>query len=259
MIRHTDAVTLRQRAQPLDGDGRQRLAEEVACYRWYHTLELGDGVVTAGMFDHRPAIDRYLLPRDLTGMRCLDVGTMDGFWAFEMERRGAAEVIAADVGSADDLDWPPLWREMVTPTLDDTKAARFGIAHSALGSSVTRIERSVYELDSDLGAFDLVFCGDLLVHLKDPITAVQRMRLVCRSAVIVCNPVTRPRIWRQRPLAEFDGIDDFRWWLLSEPALERMVRAAGFARVERGRPFKLPARAGGKWKGRRAIVRGFVD
>jgi hypothetical protein len=50
------------------------LAGEVARYVWYHTLELPGGVVTEGMFDHRPAVDRYLLPKDLSGMRCLDVG-----------------------------------------------------------------------------------------------------------------------------------------------------------------------------------------
>ena len=85
---------------------REALLSDVARYGWYHTLELGEGVVTPGMFDHRQAVDRYMIPADLTGMRCLDVGTMDGFWAFEMERRGASEVIAADLGAVDDLDWP---------------------------------------------------------------------------------------------------------------------------------------------------------
>jgi tRNA (mo5U34)-methyltransferase len=235
------------------------LAGEVARHVWYHTLELPGGVVTEGMFDHRPAVDRYLLPKDLSGMRCLDVGTMDGFWAFEMERRGAAEVIAADVGEVDDLDWPPLWRERVETTLDETKAARFELVRSALGSSVQRIERSVYALDSDLGAFDLIFCGDLLVHLKDPVRAIERMRLVCRGSTIICNPTKRfrQRLGR-RAIAEFDGIDEFQWWMLSEAALERMMVAVGFARVQLGPSFELPARAGGRWKGLRAIARGFV-
>ena len=48
------------------------LAAEVARYPWYHTLELGDGVVTDAMFDHRPVLDRYPVPEDLTGRRCLD-------------------------------------------------------------------------------------------------------------------------------------------------------------------------------------------
>lgn len=238
---------------------REELAREVADYHWYHTLELAPGLVTAGMFDHRGAVDRYLIPPDLTGMRCLDVGTMDGFWAFEMERRGAEEVVAADLGRVSDLDWPPRWRERVAPTLDETKSLRFDLAHRALGSGVRRIERSIYQLDRDLGEFDLVFCGDLLVHLKDPVTALERLRLVCRGATIVCNPVKRFPLARRRALAEFDGIDEFRWWLLSEASIERMMLALGFTKVETGRRFKLPARGPGSWKGLRCVVRGQVD
>jgi tRNA (mo5U34)-methyltransferase len=235
------------------------LTREAARYAWYHTIDLGNGVVTEGMFDHRPAIDRYLLPSDLSGMRCLDVGTMDGFWAFEMERRGADEVLATDVGRVDDLDWPPRWRAQVEPTLDETKEARFRLAHEALGSRAQRIERSVYDLDADLGQFDLVFCGDLLVHLKDPITAIERMRSVCRGSTIICNPIKRFRFGGRRALAEFDGIGEFQWWLLSEATLERMMLASGFAGIEVGASFELPARGGGSWRGLRAVMRGFVD
>jgi tRNA (mo5U34)-methyltransferase len=234
------------------------LAAEVERYPWYHTHDLGGGTVTPGMFDHRPVVDRYLLPDDLSGMRCLDVGTMDGFWAFEMERRGAAEVVAADLASPDDLDWPPLWRERVTTELDETKSRRFRLVHEAFGSKVERVERSVYELGPDLGEFDLIFCGDLLVHLKDPVTAMQRMHAVCRGSAIVCNPIKRFRFARGRALVEFDGISEFQWWLPSESALERMMQSVGFADVEVGHSFELPARGGGDWKGLRGIVRGFA-
>jgi tRNA (mo5U34)-methyltransferase len=236
----------------------QQLEREAARYRWYHTLDLGHGLVTEGMFDHRPVLERYLMPADLSGMRCLDVGTMDGFWAFEMERRGAAEVLAADVGEVDGLDWPPRWRSRVKPTLDETKAARFALARAALDSGVQRVERSVYEIGADLGKFDLIFCGDLLLHLKDPITALERIRSVCRSSAIISNPVKRFRFAPGRPLAEFDGIDEFQWWLLSEASLRRMMLAVGFDQIEVGRRFELPPRGGGPWKGLRAVLRGYV-
>ncbi len=38
--------------------GAAFLRAEVERYPWDHTLELGDGVVTRGMFDHRPVLDR---------------------------------------------------------------------------------------------------------------------------------------------------------------------------------------------------------
>ena len=234
------------------------LIQQVAGFRWYHTLDLGEGAVTSGMFDHRPVVDRYLLPDRLDGLKCLDVGTMDGFWAFEMERRGASEVHALDIDDPEALDWPASLRSVTVKTLDETKGDRFELARKALGSRVERHLLSVYDLSPGLGSFDLVFCGDLLVHLKDPVTAIERIRSVCSGTAIVATPIVRPRPWRRRPLAEFDGIDEFQWWTPSQSALERMVTAAGFRRVQGGRPFTLPATSGGRWKGYRGVVRGDV-
>jgi len=237
---------------------RSTLADEVERLGWYHTLDLGGGVVTKGMFDHRPVVHRYLVPEDLSGKRCLDVGTMDGFWAFEMERRGAVEVVAIDLDDPERLDWPASLRDATVKTLDIEKGLRFELAKQALNSRVERVLLSVYELDTDLGLFDFVFCGDLLVHLKDPITAAENIRNVCRDSATIANPVTRVRFGRRRPIAQLDGIDFFQWWALTDEALARLMRAAGFARVERGKTFELPATSGGSWRGRRGVVRGYV-
>ncbi len=72
---------------------------------WYHTIELAPGVVTPGWFDLRPIVAQLPWP-DVRGKRCLDVGTYDGFLAFELESRGAAEVVAADIATPADWDWP---------------------------------------------------------------------------------------------------------------------------------------------------------
>ena len=235
------------------------LGEEVRRYPWYHTLDLGSGVVTAGMFDHRGSEDRYGIPAELSGLRCLDVGTMDGFWAFTMERRGAAEVVAVDLDDPEELDWPASLRHRIVKTMDETKGARFELARRALGSSVERRLCSVYALDpSELGHFDFVFCGDMLVHLKDPASAVERIRAVCRGTAVITNPVKEHFPYRNRPLAQFDGIDEFEWWLPNRAAFERLLRAAGFAEVEVGPPFELPSTGGGPWKGRRRWMRGRV-
>src|ERR1700730_2937290 len=58
--------------------------QKVTDIDWYHTLDLGNGVVTPGYVDHRDQVDLYGLPASLAGKRCLDVATFDGFWAYEM-------------------------------------------------------------------------------------------------------------------------------------------------------------------------------
>jgi tRNA (mo5U34)-methyltransferase len=233
------------------------LRDEVARYPWYHTLELGDGVVTPNaMFDHRPVLDRYPVPADLTGLRCLDVGTMDGFWAFEMERRGAASVTAIDLDDPEALDWPASLRGGDT-SLDDTKAERFALARRALGSSVERVTMSVYELSPELGTFDFVFCGDLLIHLKDPVSAVEGIRSVTTGSAVIANNIKRFRLREKEPIAELDGVDQFVWWYTNLAGLVRIVRAAGFSRVDAAEPFDLPFKQGGGWRGLRGVVRAY--
>src|SRR5271165_6799306 len=75
---------------------------------WWHSFELPDGTRIDGVCaldGLRNRIAQFPIPEDLQGMRVLDIGTWDGWFAFEMERRGA-EVIAID-------NWDnPLFREM---------------------------------------------------------------------------------------------------------------------------------------------------
>ena len=71
------------------GVRRWTTGDEVSAHTWYHTIELPDGTTTRGTYDHRPLLPHYGLPDDLHGKRALDIGSGDGFWAFELERRGA--------------------------------------------------------------------------------------------------------------------------------------------------------------------------
>jgi tRNA (mo5U34)-methyltransferase len=231
------------------------LQSEVDGYAWYHTLDLGEGVRTKGMFDHAPVLGHYPIPDDLSGMRCLDVATMDGYWAFEMERRGAASVTALDLEDPDELDWPASLRPDHDRTMDETKAERFALAKERLGSNVERVLMSAYDLSPELGTFDFVFCGDLLLHLKDPITPVENIRSVCTGTAVIVNVIKKFRFYEKRPMAELDGIDVFQWWLTNLEGLIRIVKAAGFARVEAHETFEVPFSGGeGDWDGLRGVV-----
>jgi tRNA (mo5U34)-methyltransferase len=221
------------------------LADEIAALDWYHTLELAPGVVTAGYLDTRPVVSEIPFPDSLAGKRCLDVGTFNGFWAFEMERRGADEVVAIDVLDPARWDWPAGSTSDVHQAMAKRHArgAGFEIAQRELNSSVERLDRSVYELDpAEIGEFDLVYVGSLLVHLRDPVAALERVRSVCRDTLIVVDGIDLPLslAFPRRPVAVLEGISRPWWWYPNTACLVSMVQAAGFDLVERPRRLFIP-------------------
>ena len=205
---------------------------------WYHTMELAPGVVTRGFFDHRPILAQLPLPASLAGLRCLDVATFDGFWAFEMERRGAAEVVGVDILDPLGWDWPVGSDAAVIDALERRKegGAGFRIAARALGSRVEHRHSSVYALDpAEHGEFDLVFIGSLLMHLRDPVRALERVRSVCRGRLVLMDNIDlfQSLLFPRSPLARLDGRGRPWWWKPNVAGLRREVEAAGFT-VERG-------------------------
>ena len=135
------------------------------------------------------------MPARLDGMRCLDIGTFDGFWAFEMERRGAAEVVAADILDERRWDWPAVVEPAHYAAITERKGGGdgFAIAAEALGSRVRRLDLSVYELDPAVhGMFDFVYLGSLLLHLRDPIGALERARAVTRGQLLSVDAFSVP-------------------------------------------------------------------
>jgi tRNA (mo5U34)-methyltransferase len=210
-----------------------RLRREIEAHEWYHTLELAPGTFTPGWFDLREIPSRIGFPVSLEGKRCLDVGTFDGFWAFEMERRGAREVIAVDVNDPWRWDWPSDHDRETIEALARRKreGVGFDLAHEALRSSVRRLELSVYDLDpSELGRFDFVYLGSLLLHLKNPVAALERVRSVCDGTFLLCDAIDLPRtlLFRRLPLATLDGRGRPWWWMPNLAGLVRMVESAGF-------------------------------
>jgi tRNA (mo5U34)-methyltransferase len=212
------------------------LLQQIGAHHWYHTLDLGDGIVTPGFYDHTPALDYFPLPKDLSGKRCLDVATFDGFWAFEMERRGAAEVVGLDIDSWLDLDLPDYYKksqllERAGPVL--TTGAGFKLAHQRLGSKVQRRICNVYDLSpEEFGQFDVVFCGDLLLHLTNPLHAMQRIFSVTKGEAYFMEPYL-PATVNGGPVIYLDAdLSDCHWWRFGHDFLEQAARSAGFTDIE---------------------------
>ncbi len=221
------------------------IIEKVRGYEWYHTIDLGHGVVTPGYVDHRNQAHYYGLPEDMSGMRVLDVATFDGFWAFEFERRGA-EVVAIDLASLPDTDIPRNWRDEFEKQLPkEPKGRGFEIAKEILGSNVQKEICSVYDVSPErLGMFDMVFCSDLLIHLRAPLAAMEAIWTVTKKIAIFAD-VYNPALdgFEPHALCTFlmTGKSDI-WWLPSVQCYKVWLLVARFSRVEEECRFVLNAK-----------------
>ncbi|HVW81533.1 MAG TPA: methyltransferase domain-containing protein [Mycobacteriales bacterium] len=229
------------------------LADRVAAVGWYHTIELPGGIRTPGQFDHAELLPRYGLPASLAGKRAIDVATFDGYWAFEMERRGA-DVTAIDLDDSADLDFPTQVKQRLSQFGPMPRMGKgFAIAHEALQSKVKRLGTSVYSLDPDKhGTFDFAHCGDLLLHLRDPLTALEHIRSVTTGSFLLCDvvdPDARPS--KYGPVLSYrGGWSDVTWWVPSLEGLAQMIIDAGFASVHVNCVYRLAktAESDGYWR-----------
>jgi tRNA (mo5U34)-methyltransferase len=233
--------------------------DEVSAHTWYHTIELPDGTATPGMYDHRPLLPHYGLPEDLSGLRALDIGSADGFWAFELEKRGA-EVTSLDITMFAETDFPrALRRTYLDRPLPLPFRRGMEIAHRRLGSTVKLVNLPVYDLDPDVhGTFDFVHAGDILLHLRDPALALQRIRDVTRGRCLFADSYdpALDELGAGAGLTRFlGGWSDATWWSPALSTLAQMVADAGFDDVEVVTTYKLPPRGAedGPW---RAVIRG---
>jgi tRNA (mo5U34)-methyltransferase len=193
----------------------------MAQIRWFHSIDLGQGLVTPGAHVSAERLPPLHLPEDLTGKTVLDVCTWDGFFAFEAERRGAARVVAVD-----SYCWSgPGW---------GTRAG-FDLACAALDSHVEGIECDVLDLDpARLGTFDLVLCLGVLYHMRHPLLMLERVAAVCHDQLILQTQTDLTAV--DRPVAAFypgseRGGDATNWWGLNPACVEAMLRVVGFRRV----------------------------
>lgn len=130
---------------------------------WYHQIPIAPGITTPGINDSAAVLAMLELPADCTGMRVLDLGTRDGYFAFELERRGA-DVLA--------IDYMP------------AESTGFRVAADLLGSRVRFAQDNLYNVSVEkYGRFDMVLFLGLLYHLRDPLWALDIVRSVCTGTM----------------------------------------------------------------------------
>ena len=194
------------------------LAEEIARTKWFHTMDLGHGLITNGVIDVARSLRQYQLPSDLTGKTFLDIGAWDGAFSFAAERRGAKRVLA--------IDWF-IWKNMGWGSKQG-----FELARRALQSKVEDFTIDVYDMSPEkVGQWDVVLFAGVLYHLKDPLLALQRVASVTRELLILETAIDfrfsrRPAI-AFYPKNELND-DPTNWCAPNLPALQAMLKTCGF-------------------------------
>jgi tRNA (mo5U34)-methyltransferase len=193
---------------------------------WYHTMDLGHGIVTPGIDDTPARMGPLELPKDLSGLSVLDIGAWDGALSFECERRGAARVLATDSFCWSGEGW-------------GTKDG-FEFARKALDSRVEDLDIDVLELSPErIGTFDLVLFIGVLYHMRHPLLALERVASVTGKMLILDTHITT--IQMKEPMMVFYpdkelNNDPTNWWGANPAAVEAMLRDVGFTRIERKNP-----------------------
>ena len=232
----------------------EEMAESVG---WWHSIDLGHGVVTKG-FKGPPEIHQYELESlrlpDLRDKTVLDIGAHDGFFSFEAERHEARRVVALDhcAWFLDIQKYGQYWAECKergvvplpgpeTPNWQPDKLPGkrgYDTAHKALGSKVETVVGDFMTMDLEpLGTFDVVLFLGVLYHMENPLGSLRRVASLSNDvAIIETHAIVVPG-YEHLDLCEFYssnqlGGDVSNWWGPNLKALEGMCRAAGFARVE---------------------------
>ncbi len=242
--------------EPLPADlTPEQLREYVGRMGWYHQIDLGEDVLTPGMKSQGDIVrewDLFALG-NLAGKSVLDIGGIDGAYAFLAERDGGSRVAVLDHYlwatdadhytriyhehiDADKAPPPPHESEAWHP---DTMPSRwrFDTARQALDSRVEAMPVDFAECDlAVVGLWDVVLYLGVLYHMPDPVGALRRVAAVTRQQAIIETEAMFIRghpeaLWRFFPADELNH-DRSNWWVPNINALMGLVGAAGFSNAE---------------------------
>jgi tRNA (mo5U34)-methyltransferase len=228
------------RQAPAKSDLEQRIRE---LGPWFQNMTIG-GIETARdhFLGNYPQAKwegfAHIVPERLDGRSVLEIGCNAGFYAIEMKRRGAAEVVAIDH--------------------DERYLDQARLAATELGHDIDFRNMSVYEIGQLGRRFDLVLFMGVFYHLRHPLLALDLIYEHVADDLLLFQSLSRGSaaagpVAEDYPIGEWEVFDrpDFpklhfierryasdptNWFVPNAAAMEAMLRSSGFgiqARPER--------------------------
>jgi tRNA (mo5U34)-methyltransferase len=216
-----DCLRLDRRLSDAEFRRFQALIEARTSWGYYQRVAVEDAggrrLETPGSLlchDLLRTMDRFRFPADFSGKTVLDIGCNAGFFSVVAKLRGARSVLG--------LDHQPHYIEQAR------------LLREILGVDVDFCVGDGHGLDGGLGTFDIVINTGVIYHLQNPMDFLGRMATLTREMMyleseVLSDPHVAEHAWFIEKAYRGDASN---WWIYGPRCVERMVRAAGFARVE---------------------------
>ena len=196
---------------------RDSLIAAVSQLDWVHKIDLGHGVFTrdSDLHPNIKIVRELLSPIDFRGRACIDIGTRDGGIAFEMEKAGAAPVVATDIE-----DRP-----------------QFRLAHKLLNSNVQYLtDCHVYDLQARLGhippeQWDVIVFSGVLYHIVDPLGTLAQIRNLLKPGgllIVESACIEHEEISMYFNAAGCFYNEPYTFWLPTASCLRYLLRLCSF-------------------------------
>ena len=221
------------------------------CY-FYHTMDIPTHGIVNGEWDLRGREAAYLGNTGLAGKRVLEVGPASGHLCFAMEKMGAS-VVSYDLSDKQQWDVVPYagydMKLYIAQRKNHIRRLNNGywFAHRAFGSSAKVVYGSVYDIPDNIGTFDVCTFGSVLLHLRDPFLALQRVLAHVQETVIVTDVASglgfRAFVYKMMTAVEtltgarrvsflpnakeLSPLDT--WWILTPRVVAEFLQILGFA------------------------------
>jgi len=215
------------------------------CY-WYHGYDFTRSVPQIEpdyYLEHD--LHHFLLPEDMAGKSFLDIGTASGFFSFEMEKRGAVDVVSFDLAPDEEPDQIPYHH------LHDLRAHNtthrqmlrrsYWYAHKQHQSKARAAYGTLHAMPNWLGAYDVTLIGSVLQHLRDPFLAIQEADKHTKHTLIIseayCDSMDPVLLFQAQP--EESKPQFWTWWTFSSAFLVNAMKVLGYRDIEISKPFQL--------------------
>jgi hypothetical protein len=233
-------------------DNFDQKIDPASCY-FYHTSDLPGYGHFQGQWDIRGYEDGYLSHYNFGGKRVFDCGVASGFLAFEMERRGA-NVTGLDRDETQDEimglipydDFEERFGAPLKASADHMRLsqqslrASFLVARQAHKSNVGLMIGNIMSHNIPIASADVALFGNILLHLRDPLSALYNVASKVTDAIIVTEVLDIPPISLDAPprllfrpnYKDRTNPNPVTWWFIEPSWLKAVLEIVGFRRFD---------------------------